>query len=115
LAVADRGRVVGVLTAGRPVARMLDDSLTREVTRVCVVDAKDACSMLYAAARRIAKDMGFRRIITYTPAREPGTSSRASGWTRAADVPGQSWSRKSRPRTDRHPTAAKVRWEGRLA
>src|SRR5207249_618334 len=76
LAVADQGQIVGVLTAGRPVARMLDDGETLEVTRVCVVQAKNACSLLYAAARRIAKDMGFRKVITYTLASEPGTSLR---------------------------------------
>ena len=32
------GELVGVAIVGRPLARMLDDGLTVEVTRVCVVD-----------------------------------------------------------------------------
>lgn len=40
------GELVGVAIVGRPVARMLDDGVTAEVTRVCVVDhaPKNTCS-----------------------------------------------------------------------
>src|SRR5205085_12020733 len=112
IAVEEQGQIVGVAIVGRPVARALDDGFTLEVTRLCVrPGVPNACSMLYGAARRVAKEMGYRRIVTYTLAAEPGTSLRASGWTDAADVPGRSWSRTSRPRTDRHPTTDKRRWE----
>jgi hypothetical protein len=111
LAVADRGVVVGVLTAGRPVARLLDDGRTIEVTRCCTDGTRNACSMLYGAARRIARDMGYRRIITYTLTAEAGASLKASGWRRAAETRGGSWDRPARRRADRHPVAAKVRWE----
>lgn len=114
LAVEEDGRVVGVAIVGRPVARALDNGLTLEVTRLCTTDARNACSMLYGAARRVAKEMGYETIITYTLDTEPGTSLRASGWRCVAEVPGKSWDRKSRPRRDRHPTTDKRRWECQL-
>lgn len=46
-----------------------------------VTDGTDtACSMLYGAAAKAAKAMGFRRIQTFTLETEPGTSLKASGW-----------------------------------
>ena len=75
------GRLVGVVIAGRPVSRYLDDGLTLEVNRLCTTGEKNACSMLYAAAARAAKAMGYQKIITYTLDTEPGTSLRAAGWT----------------------------------
>ena len=44
----DQGALVGVSVVGRPVARMLDDGLTVEVTRMCTLGTDNACSMLYA-------------------------------------------------------------------
>lgn len=76
----DDGRLVGVAISGRPVARGLDDGLTVEVTRLCTDGAPNACSMLYAAARRAAEAKGFRRGLTYILASEDGASLRASGW-----------------------------------
>jgi hypothetical protein len=112
LAIEEDGRVVGVAIVGRPVARLFDDGQTLEVLRVCVLSGtRNACSKLYGAARRVAKEMGYARIVTYTLASEPGTSLKASGWKPAADVPGRSWSRTNRPRRDRHPTTDKRRWE----
>ena len=58
--------LVGVIIAGRPVSRYLDDGFTLEVTRLCTNGAKNACSFLYGAAARAAAAMGYKRIITYT-------------------------------------------------
>ena len=67
LGVADGEVLVGVAVVGRPVARMLDDGQTLEVTRVTVANATpNACSLLYAAAWRAAKALGYRRLVTYT-------------------------------------------------
>ena len=41
-------RIVGVVIAGRPVARHLDDGWTLEVTRLCTDGTANACSKLYA-------------------------------------------------------------------
>lgn len=112
VAVADdAGDVRGVAMIGRPVARALDDGLTLEVNRVATDGAKNACSALYGAAWRAARALGYRRLVTYTLASEPGTSLLASGWKVVGEVKGRSWSCESRPREDSHPTTDKIRWE----
>ena len=112
IAVQDAaGNLVGVAISGRPVARHLDDGWTVEVTRCCTLGAQNACSMLYGAARRIAKEIGYKRIITYTLANESGVSLRAACWVPVAATKAESWSRPRRYRIDRHPIVPKVRWE----
>jgi hypothetical protein len=111
IGVAVDGVLVGVACVGRPVARGLDDGRTLEVTRCCTDGSKNAASMLYGAAYRAAKSMGFKRIVTYLLASETGTTMLAAGWDKAATVKGGSWDRPSRPREDKHPTEDKVRWE----
>ena len=112
LAVFDPGGAIrGVAIVGRPKARALQDRLSAEVTRLATDGCPNACSALYAACWRACRAMGFRRLITYILATEPGTSLRAAGWDRTAETEGGSWSRPSRPRTDSHPTGPKVRWE----
>jgi hypothetical protein len=106
----DEGVLVGVAIVGRPVARKLDDGLTVEVTRLCTDGTQNSCSILYGAARRVAKDKGYRRGITYTLPEEGGASLRASGWFYLGETPGKSWSVKSRPREDKHPLGIKHRW-----
>ena len=75
------GRLAGIVIAGRPVSRYMDDGFTLEVTRLCSDGSKNVCSFLYAAAARAAKAMGYRKIITYTLDTENGASIRAAGWT----------------------------------
>ncbi len=110
-AVNDGERVVGVVVVGRPVARMLQDGYTAEVTRCCTDGTKNACSMLYSAAWRAAKALGYRRLITYTLASESGGSLKASGWQELYTTSGGSWDRCSRPREVKAPTAPKTLWE----
>ena len=111
LAVSDGEKVRGVAIVGRPSARMLQDGETLEVTRVATDGAINACSALYAACWRAARAMGYRRLVTYILADELGTSVRAAGWKEVAATRGGSWSRKNRPRVDRHPTQGKIRFE----
>ena len=115
IAVADdTGKVRGVATIGRPVARRLDNGWTLEVNRVATDGARNACSKLYGAAWRAARALGYHRLITYTLASEPGSSLRGAGWTllgEATTRAGQGWSVKSRPRVDTHPLQLKLRWE----
>lgn len=71
---------------GRPVARHYDDGWTAEVNRSCVLDGvPNANSMLYGAAWRAAKAMGYRRLITYTQDGESGASLRGAGWRVVAE------------------------------
>ena len=113
LAVSEGDKVRGVAIVGRPVARLLDNGWTLEVNRVCTDGARNACSMLYGAAWRAAKALGFRRLITYTLPEEGGASLRASGWHCIGQRGGGTWDRPNngRPRVDTHPTQAKLRWE----
>lgn len=103
--------LVAVCVVGRPVARRLDDGFTAEVTRLCSDGSKNACSKLYSAASRVAREMGYRRILTYTLESEPGTSLVATGWTKTVTTPGKSWSVPSRPRVDKHVLSIRFRWE----
>lgn len=81
IACYDGKRMCGVVMVGRPVARNLDDGLTLEINRNCTDGTYNACTMLYGAACRAAKALGYKRIVTYTLQSEPGTSLKASGWT----------------------------------
>lgn len=74
------GKLVGVIQVGRPVARRLDNGKTLEVLRLCTNGEKDVCSFLYSRAARIAKELGYEKIITYILESESGTSLKASGW-----------------------------------
>ena len=105
------GRLAGVVIAGRPVSRYLDNGLTLEVTRLCTTGEKNVCSMLYAAAARAAKAMGYRKIITYTLDTEDGTSIRAAGWTCAGSAGGKRWTGQRRPAADLYPAQMKLRYE----
>lgn len=105
------GKIVGVAIVGRPVARMRDDGVTAEVTRLCTDGTKNACSFLYGAAARAAFALGFKRIGTYILASEPGTSLTGAGWRMIGEAGGGSWSRKDRPRVDTHPTQRKLLFE----
>jgi hypothetical protein len=103
--------IVGVAIVGRPSARMLQDGWTAEVTRLATDGSRNACSLLYGAAWRACRALGYRRLVTYTLPEEGGASLRAAGWRLLGEAGGGSWSRTERPRVDRHPLQRKIRWE----
>lgn len=110
--VSDGEQLRGVAVVGRPIARALDDGFTAEVRRCCTDGAPNACSMLYRAAWRAVKALGYRKVITYTLPEEGGASLRASGFTLAdANAGGGRWNRPGRRAADTHPTGKKLRWE----
>ena len=111
VAVNNGEEVRGVAIIGRPVARMLADGYTAEVTRVAPLGDRNACSMLYSAAWRAARALGYRRLITYTLPEEGGASLRAANFRCVGQAGGGSWSRQNRPRVDTHPIQRKLRWE----
>lgn len=100
IGVADEHGVLrGVAIVGRPVARMFDDGHTLEATRTATDGTPNVNSMLYGAAWRVTKGLGYRRLVTYTQAAETGASLRAAGWrVVAARPPRPGWDRPSRPR-----------------
>lgn len=108
--------LIGVVMVGRPIARHNDDGWTLEVLRCCVLEGyKDACSMLYAAAWRASRAMGYKRLITYTLKSEPGTSLKAAGWKVIGETKARphGWDTPSRPRVmaEKYPTGQKNLWE----
>ncbi len=100
LGVADGPTLVGVAVVGRPVARHYDDGLTLEVNRTATDGTPNANSMLYGAAWRATKALGYHRLITYTQGGESGASLRAAGWVVVAQLPPRKgWDTPSRRRT----------------
>lgn len=85
IGVASGQTLVGVAMVGRPVARAYDNGQTLEVNRTCTDGTPHANSMLYGAAWRAAKALGYTRLITYTQESESGASMRAAGWRVVAE------------------------------
>lgn len=110
------GQTVGVIIVGRPVARLLDDGSTAEVTRCCTISEapKGTNSFLYGKAKRAWSVMGGTRLVTYTLQSESGASLRGAGWNEAARTEKVSW---DRPNTGRQRktqavySEPKIRWE----
>lgn len=75
-------QLVGVAIVGNPLSATLMDGYTCEVLRCCVnADAqKGSCSKLYSACWRVWREMGGRKLITYTLKTESGASLRGAGW-----------------------------------
>lgn len=106
---------------GQPIARKLDDGLTIEIRRVCTDGTYNACSILYGACTKVARAMGYQRVITYTLASEPGASLKASGFTNCGEAGGVSWDVPSRSRevvqvtlfgeVKKYSEGKKIRWE----
>lgn len=107
----------GAAICGRPVSRGCDPYMTLEVTRLVTDGTKNACSILYAASARIAREMGFLKIQTYILETESGHSLTASGWIWVANTAGGDWNSSKQNagtrRTDQ-PMIKKQRWEKQL-
>lgn len=121
IACEEDGAIVGVIQVGRPVSRNMDNGETLEVVRLCTNGRPNVASFLYSRAARIARELGYKRIITYILQSEPGTSLKASGWELdEEECGGGSWSKPGRPRElyqitlfgteEKYPTGKKQRW-----
>jgi hypothetical protein len=107
------GKLVGVATIGRPVARHTNQKEVLEVTRLCTDGTPNACSALYSGAARIARAMGYKTIQTFILESEPGTSLIASGWEFSGYSGGGAWSGtygEGKPRKNTHPQERKQKW-----
>ena len=117
-AVDSDGRIVGVAIVARPPNRNSDDGVTCEVVRCATNGHRNACSFLYGACARIAREMGFCTIITYTLDSESGASLRATGWKNTKSGIRSWWqSHQVAGRTVKardHYTETKRRWEFRV-
>lgn len=115
IAVYDAGGVLhGVCMVGRPIGRYLDDGLTLEVNRCCTDGTRNACTMLYGAAQRAAKALGYKRIVTYTLESENGSSLRASNWICDGQAGGTHWTGQRYEQTEIPLGEMKVRWRKEL-
>ena len=103
------GELVGVAICGRPVSRHLDDGLTCEINRLCTDGTKNACSKLYGACSRVAKEMGYHKIITYILASENGASLKASNFVCEGEAGGTHWTGVRNKGQD-IPAEMKTRW-----
>jgi len=112
--VDDEGVLVGAVIVGRPVARGCDPNKIVEVTRLVTDGSKNACSQLYSAAARAAKEMGFESIQTYILEEEMGSSLKASGWKFETLTFGREWKHTSGPRRNDQPNGRKQRWSRQL-
>lgn len=102
--------LVGVAICGRPVSRYYDDGFTLEINRLCVLEGiKNACSMLYGRCCRIARAMGYRKVITYILASENGASLKASNFVYDGESGGEIWTGK-RKRDNGVPKEKKQRY-----
>ena len=105
------GKLVGVAIVGRPVARLLDDKKTTEITRVCTDGTRNANSFLYARCKKICQLMGYEKIITYTLQSESGSSLRAVGAKAEVKIKPQTWNRTKRKRINQPVyNQPKIRW-----
>lgn len=107
IAIQDDDKICGVAIVGRPVNRTMQDGFTLEVTRLCSDGTKNVCSALYSACWRVARELGYRKLITYILNTEPGTSLRAAGWQLIGERGGGTWNRPNRQRVDKHPVQKK--------
>ena len=58
----------------------------------CVrMERPNACSILYAAAYRAARAMGYNKVVTYILDTENGTSLKAAGYTCEGRAGGLEW------------------------
>lgn len=115
------GELAGVGMAGRPEGRGLDKGLNVEITRVCTLGIRNACSAIYAGLCQAAKGIGFERAYTYTLASECAACPRAAGFELDQQLPERGGWDNGRARVEvnllgeqRTPTEAKVRWVRRL-
>lgn len=109
-AVDDNGKIHGVAICGRPVSRHFDDGCTLEINRCCTDGAKNTCSLLYGACCRIAKNMGYKRCVTYTLESENGASLKASNFRYDGLAGGKQWTGKRRKDSSKVPKEMKKRW-----
>lgn len=64
---AAEGKLVGVVMVGYPRDPELNDGQTLAVHHICTTGGRTAYGMLYGAAARAAKAMGYCRIIAFLP------------------------------------------------
>ena len=106
----DDGRLCGVGICGRPVSRKLDDGVTIEIYRNCTDGTFNACSKIYGACCRVAKAMGYKKIVTYTLESEDGASLKAANFNLDGKAGGTEWTGERKRKYFVAPPEMKNRW-----
>lgn len=101
----------GVAICGRPISRKLDNGTILEIYRCCTDGTRNACSMLYGACIRIARNMGYSVVITYTLASENGASLKASNFINDGLSGGKEWNGERKRSYYVAPMEKKIRWK----
>ena len=112
-AIDEQTIIRGACIVGRPVSRKVDAYHVAEVTRLVTDGTPNACSFLYGAATRVAKEMGFAKIQTYILESESGISLKAAGWSFEGWTQGGDWNHSTAYRGTRRrdqPMGKKQRW-----
>jgi hypothetical protein len=110
IGLSHEDNLIGVAIMGRPVARGSNNGFTIEVARLCTTGAKNACSMLYQAAARASKELGYKKIQTYILQSESGISLKGAGWKIETITAGGTWKHTHGKRNNDHPLEPKQRW-----
>lgn len=108
--VKENDTVHGVAICGRPIGRKFDDGFTLEIYRCCTDGTHNACSMLYGACCRITKNMGYKRVVTYTLASENGASLKASNFICEGKAGRPEWYGERKRENSNTPKEYKTRW-----
>jgi hypothetical protein len=109
--IADDDRLCGAAIVGRPIARLTSQYDVAEITRLVTDGTYNACSKLYGACARVAKEMGFKSIQTFILDSENGSSLKASGYVLHHHSPGGDWTSTSKPnRRQDQPMVPKQLW-----
>ena len=88
----------------------LQDEGGRTVQRY-VKDYRITQDILYAAAYRAARAMGYNRVVTYILDTENGSSLKAAGYTCEGRAGGLEWNGAKAPKqADQYPRQMKTRW-----
>ena len=92
--------------------RLTPTGRERSANSQCATDGThNACSILYGAAWRAAKAMGYKKVVTYILETESGTSLKASGYKCVGRCGGLRWTGKRKPEVDLYPAQMKLRFE----
>ena len=88
---------------------MIEITDSEKLEGLCTNGYKNACSRLYSACVRIAKEMGYKKVITYILESENGASLKASNFVNEGIAGGKIWTG-SRNRDNGVPKEVKQRW-----
>ena len=90
--------IVGISITGNPVSASFMDGYTLEITRLCIKEGAPlgTASFLISKCSSIWKQMGGKRLLTYTLSHESGASLKGAGWEKIGEVmPHNNWKHKS--------------------